>query len=176
MTKHQYRAFAKYNQIMNQKLYGTAAKLSAADLVADKGAFFKSVQGTLQHIMVADLVWLRRFAALPNVSAAIGNLEEFPSIQSLNQEVHPDFQKLTELRVKLDKIISTFVEVLDDQQLPQNFKYTNMKGEQFERELWVCISHFFNHQTHHRGQATTLLTQMGLDVGVTDFVFVIHEQ
>lgn len=85
------------------------------------------------------------------------------------------YAELSENRRKLDLLICEFARALTDDSLKTNFKYKNMAGKDFENTLWICVSHFFNHQTHHRGQATTLLTQMGVDVGVTDFVAVIKE-
>ncbi|MCB0406039.1 MAG: hypothetical protein KDD51_14750 [Bdellovibrionales bacterium] len=59
--------------------------------------------------------------------------------------------------------------------MASTFRYKNLAGDSFENAFWVYVAHFFNHQTHHRGQTTTLLTQMGQDVGVTDFPRVIRE-
>jgi uncharacterized damage-inducible protein DinB len=175
MSPELYIQFAKYNSLMNVKLYNATLKLSPEDRIADKGAFFKSVQKTLQHIMVADIVWLGRFSSIAGLSQVLDSLPTFPTIKSLDQELFVDFQKLFSERQRLDLLIQKFVKALTPEQANSMFTYKNMAGKTFNNPVWVCVSHFFNHQTHHRGQTTTLLTQMGVDVGVTDFVHVITE-
>jgi len=108
MTLEFTQLMAHYNQLMNQRMYQAASRLGVGLLMKDHGAFFGSVFGTLQHIAVADTIWLLRFATHPGGFASL-------------------------------------------------------------------VTHFFNHQTHHRGQASTLIHQLGVDVGVTDLVALIPE-
>jgi uncharacterized damage-inducible protein DinB len=49
-------------------------------------------------------------------------------------------------------------------------RYSNTKGVRREHPAWIALTHFFNHQAHHRGQVTTLLMQAGVDPGVTDLI------
>ena len=175
MSPELYKQFANYNARMNVKLFDAALKLSPEDRVADKGAFFKSVQKTLQHIMVADIVWLGRFSSIEGLSPLFESLPSFPTIKSLDQELFNDFNMLYSERKRLDLLIQNFAEAITPTMAIRTFTYKNIKGVTFNNPIWVCVSHFFNHQTHHRGQTTTLLTQMGLDVGSTDFVHVITE-
>lgn len=169
MWKKQFVAFAHYNQKMNEKLYLCAGKLSAEEREKDCGAFFGSLQNTLQHIMVADIVWLRRFMNIPGMKEVLTPLSSYPSIQGLRSSLYPDFNSMFEARKTLDELIIRFVDATHDGLYDVSIKYKNMAGEDHENFFWLLLTHFFNHQTHHRGQATTLFSQQGVDVGVTDF-------
>ncbi|MEZ4749116.1 MAG: DinB family protein [Bdellovibrionota bacterium] len=175
MQHLQFQAFANYNQRMNHKLYQAAGKLTPDNRVRDCKAFFGSVQATLQHIMVADLIWLRRFQVLPPLREILSAVTSYPDIDRLDQTIYPDFDELTSVRKRLDALIVEFAGALTPALLEAPFRYKNLAGTTFENSYWVYVAHFFNHQTHHRGQTTTMLTQMGVDVGVTDFPHVIKE-
>jgi uncharacterized damage-inducible protein DinB len=150
-----YTVMATYNQWMNQKLYGVCADILDVDRKFDRGAFFKSIHGTLNHILVGDLIWLGRFTHQPFVA-------------KLDGELYSDFSELWTERERLDLTIIDWVQNLTPSWLNENFTYTNSSG--FTRTLphWLLVTHMFNHQTHHRGQLTTLLNQLGYDPGVTD--------
>jgi uncharacterized damage-inducible protein DinB len=175
MWKDQFVALAKYNRRMNEKLYTSAGKLSVEDLRKDRSAFFKSIWGTLHHILAADLIWLRRYQNIPGTKSVLSALDTFPPVMSFEPTLYTDLSSLFEARKKLDGVITAFVESLDDSLLNEILKYKNMSGKEHENKLWILFTHFFNHQTHHRGQTTTLLTQAGQDVGCTDFPVVICE-
>ncbi|MCG8415125.1 MAG: DinB family protein [Pseudomonadales bacterium] len=165
---------AHYNQWMNEKLYQCAHQLSAEDLNKDMGAFFKSILGTLNHLLVADLIWLRRFASHPANFASLQRLNEFEETTHLDQTITTSLEDLQTQRAKLDQIILDFTNELSDQDLETHFSYQNMKGLQFNDRLGYPLQHFFNHQTHHRGQLTTLFNQLDVDVGVTDLLMTIR--
>ncbi|MGZ4968530.1 MAG: DinB family protein [Methylobacter sp.] len=170
------RLLSCYNQWMNDKLYNTAAQLPADELAKDRGAFFGSVLGTLNHIMVADIIWLQRFSEHPSQHPALDQIRAMPKPQTLGQALLDDFTALSEERRKLDSTIISWCEQLDESDLNHKLAYRNMKGEAAVKNFSGLMLHFFNHQTHHRGQATTLLSQQGLDVGVTDLVTLITSE
>jgi uncharacterized damage-inducible protein DinB len=172
-----FKLLSDYNTWMNTKLYDAAATLSAVDLAADKGAFFCSILGTLNHLVVADTVWLQRFAQLasssqptrhPEPHAALAAICQLPTPASLNALLFTDLAELRKRRMLLDAAISGWVAELNDDDLAQNVQYGNMKGTPQCKPLDSLLLHFFNHQTHHRGQASTLLFQAGVDIGETD--------
>ncbi|MFA6164472.1 MAG: DinB family protein [Methylobacter sp.] len=167
------RLLSRYNQWMNDKLYNTAAQLPANELARNRGAFFGSVLGTLNHIMVADIIWLQRFSDHPSQHPALDQIRSMPKPQALAQTLINDFTVLSAERRKLDATIITWCEQLDASDLNYKLAYHNMKGEAAVKNFASLMLHFFNHQTHHRGQATTLLSQQGLDVGVTDLLTLI---
>jgi uncharacterized damage-inducible protein DinB len=150
-----YTAIARYNQWMNQKLYAVCADLPDSERKSDRGAFFKSIHGTLNHILIADRIWLGRFT-------------EQPFAAKLDEEMYSDFDELRAERERLDVMIIDWAQTLAPDWLDRDFNYTNSSGVTRTRPYWLLVTHMFNHQTHHRGQLTTLLNQMGCDVGVTD--------
>jgi uncharacterized damage-inducible protein DinB len=150
---------AEYNQWMNDKLYACAAQLSGEQLTEDRGAFFKSVHGTLKHIIWADDLWLSRFLGTSDKVVA-SNLDGM------------DLAAMTRHRVALDAAVVQWAKSVDESWLDQPLTwFSNLYKQTFAMSGWSAVTHFFNHQTHHRGQATTLLMQFGIDPGVTDLVF-----
>ena len=160
-----------YNARLNRQVYAAAARLPVPRFSENLGAFFGSLQGTLNHIVVADLIWLRRFhAGFPQFSS-LEALAAFPAPRALDQIVHAALDELWTARQRLDALLSHWARhELSAAELAQDLRYTNMKGVASSRNFAEVILHLLNHQTHHRGQATTLLYQQGQDVGITDFL------
>lgn len=173
MTPQSATIMARYNQRMNEGVFDAAASLGHEELVADKGAFFGSILGTLNHIAVADTIWLHRFGQYPGTFAALGALARFPIPSSLRQVLAPDLPALHHYRRRLDELILRWVAELTPANMSDQLSYANMAGVVSSRSFSVLIQHFFNHQTHHRGQVSTLLFQSGVDIGVTDLPAVI---
>ncbi|GAV19827.1 dinB family protein [Mariprofundus micogutta] len=174
MTEYLQR-MAVYNRWMNDKLFAKASELSDEALCEDRGAFFSSISGTLNHIMVADLFWLSRFAFNKHCREALLSLADFPRPESLRDILFEDFNELTAARAKLDALIIDFCQTWTENLLAQPIRYRNTAGEKQERQLGPLLQHFFNHQTHHRGQVTTLLFQAGIDPGPTDLLVMMME-
>lgn len=87
-----------------------------------------------------------------------------------------DISELAALRKQLDSYIEALAAEVGEEQLDQPLSYHNMKGVTAQKHFFALLMHLFNHQTHHRGQATTLLTQAGVDVGVTDLLALIPDE
>jgi uncharacterized damage-inducible protein DinB len=173
MTSSSFALMAEYNRWMNQRLYEAAAKLSADELAQDRGAFFGSIFNTLNHIAVADLLWLHRIVKLPGLSTIDEAISGFPRPASLRQPLADALPRLAELRARMDTEIVQLAHLLTEDHLASTLRYTNSAGQHHAKNLGRLLQHFFNHQTHHRGQATTLLFQAGVDVGVTDLIALI---
>ena len=158
MTPSMCRLMADYNRWMNQRLYAIAARLSDDDRRRNRGAFFKSIHGTLNHLLVADWLWLSRMTGEPN------------AVISLDQELYTDFDELARARVTADDRIDRFVASLTPVRLAEFIAYRRLSGNRAEivQPLSLALMQLFNHQTHHRGQVSTLLMQCGIDPGVTD--------
>lgn len=171
MTHDHCRTLARYNRWMNEKIYTVASKLTDEDRKRDRGAFFKSIHGTLNHLLLADRVWMGRFngVSLPGDWMGPGG------IRSLDQELYADFEELRRERAKTDAEIEEWVAGVTSEKLASSLHFTR-KGKTFDDPLWWSVAHLFNHQTHHRGQVTTLLTQAGHNPGVTDLVAMLREQ
>lgn len=170
------RLMAEYNEWMNAKLYDAAKSLPAKELVADRKAFFRSILGTLNHLAVADTIWLKRFATHPAGYPALEPVKSFPNPASLDQILFDDIQSLFDYRKTLDRIIIEWAQSIQESDLDHALRYANMKGVVSRRNFFSLVMHFFNHQSHHRGQTTTLLFQAGVDVGVTDLFALIPNE
>jgi uncharacterized damage-inducible protein DinB len=161
LTKH-FRMLATYNTLANERLYETCATLTDTELRKKRPAFFKSIHGTLNHIMVGDRIWLARFAG-----------EEVPSI-GLDAILYDSFEQLHAARIFEDARIEDFVTTIDAEFLESTIEYTNNEGRVFVDPVPLLLSHFFNHQTHHRGQIHDMLTQTEVAPPALDMHRVIH--
>jgi len=146
MLTPRYTTFAGYNRWANKRLFDTASHLSADQYKADRGAFFHSVHGTLNHILVADRIWMRRFTDTGDAPARLDTI------------LFEEFNDLNAAREIEDARISAFIESLDEAGLAREISYTTSSGASFTQRIDDALDHFFNHQTHHRGQAHALLT------------------
>ena len=155
---------AEYNQWMNGRLYAGCAQLGDEERKRDRGAFFKSIHGTLNHLLVGDSVWMGRFAGPVFVPT------------SLAQELHADFGELRRAREAMDARILDWAGALTQEKLAADLRYTSIVNPAPRvMPMALAVAHFFNHQTHHRGQATTLLMQRGIDPGVTDLMWLAQQ-
>lgn len=166
---------AQYNQVMNRQLYACAAQLNEQQLKQDRKAFFGSIFATLNHILVGDTLWLQRFAKHPKGFSSLADIAVLPRPKALNEIIYEDFASLEQARVAMDMAIIAFAEQLSPEYLQQALSYTNSKGEAQKKPFELLVMHFFNHQTHHRGQVSTLLSQCGIDLGVTDLLLQIPD-
>lgn len=152
-----YGAFASYNQWMNEKLYTTCAGIDDDTRKADRGAFFGSLHSTLNHLLFGDRAWMGRFTAKTYVMAPSG------------ADIYADFEELRSERAAMDQEIIDWTASLTDDWLQGDLTWVSSADSiERSRPRWICVSHMFNHQTHHRGQAHCLLTQLGHDIGPTD--------
>ena len=145
-----FRMLAVYNRRANRRLYDACARLTDEERKKRRPAFFGSIHGTLNHIMVGDRIWLARFSG-----------EEVPST-GLDAVLYEDFAELGEAREREDARIEEFVAGLDEGFLGGNIRYENNEGRALEDPVSLLLPHFFNHQTHHRGQIHDMLS--GTDV------------
>jgi uncharacterized damage-inducible protein DinB len=153
------QTFAAYNTWMNEKIYACAEQLSDEERKSDRGAFFRSIHSTLNHLLWADRMWLARFTARKINPGPIG------------VDLYADFEHLRLARVEMDATITDWAMHLQPAALLAPLAWHSVAlNTDFTRPLWVCVLQMFNHQAHHRGQATTLIKQAGIDPGVTDLV------
>lgn len=174
--KSNFELMADYNQWMNQNISLAISNLSADELAKNRGAFFGSIIGTLNHILVGDIIWLKRFAEHPSNFKSLDYVRSLEKPQSLNTMLHHELMSLEHTRSKIDSVIKEFVSELCDQTLSANLTYKNSQGQVFSKNFGYLLQHLFNHQTHHRGQVSTLLNQLGIDLGVTDLVVRIPDE
>ncbi|HYG87098.1 MAG TPA: DinB family protein [Azospirillum sp.] len=161
--KAHFITFAHYNRWANGRLYAVAAELTDAQYREERGAFFGSLRGTLNHLLVGDRLWFNRFTG------------EGVNPPSLDAILCDGFDELRAAREAEDERIVRFAEALDESRLDKPFAYRSMDGSPVELPLGPLLAHVFNHQTHHRGQAHTLLTQFGRSVPALDLVYFLRE-
>jgi uncharacterized damage-inducible protein DinB len=147
--KPHFEMFAAYNRWANERLYGAARTLARADYLADHGAFFGSLNATLNHLLVTDRIWMRRFSG------------EGPVHAVLNEVLTDDLDELTTLRASEDARLVAYVDKLDEATIAGQFTYLPITNPvEITQPLGPALAHLFNHQTHHRGQATVILTRI----------------
>lgn len=174
-TREDIILFASYNASMNGRLYAAAALLPKEVLGADRGAFFGSIIGTLNHIVAGDTIWLRRFMAHPANFASLKVMADIAAPTGLAHRYSEELEALWEHRVRLDAIIVAMAAELTEHALAQPLPYRNARGDQ-RKNFGSLLLHFFSHQTHHRGQITTLLSQSRVNLGATDLIEWIPDQ
>lgn len=174
--KSNFELMASYNQLMNQQIYSVADALSPVELNKDRGAFFGSTLGTLNHILVGDIIWLKRFANHPNSFASLNDVRDLKAPSALNVILYPTLGALVQIRAEMDKTIISFTAELTQESIASSLNYKSVQGVEFNKGFGFLLQHFFNHQTHHRGQVSTLLHQAGVAVGVTDLLVSIADE
>ena len=162
--KEHYRTFAGYNAWANRRLYDAAASLSDADYRADRGAFFKSMHGTLNHLLATDLIWMKRLTG------------EGEAPDRLDATLHETFGALRAAREAEDRRIVSWIHGLDEARLNGTIRYRRVSTpEAFEQAMMPALDHWFNHQTHHRGHAHMILTSLGRKAPELDLLFYQRE-
>ena len=137
---------AAYNRWANGRLYEAAFGLEDRDLRRDVGAFFRSLHGTLNHVLVADRIWLWRLTG------------EGPQPDRLDAIVHEDLGDLAQARADEDDRLAAYVGGLLSSEVEAMHEFTTLAGTRFTQSRRDILAHVFNHQTHHRGQAHTILS------------------
>jgi uncharacterized damage-inducible protein DinB len=163
--KSRYQMFAGYNAWCNERLYAAAATVSDADYRADRGAFFKSLHGTVNHLLVGDRIWMRRFTG-------VGEMP--PSLDAI---LYYDFEALGAARRSEDALIGHYVARLSESDLAGTLRYrTVVRPVDIVQPLTPALDHFFDHQTHHRGQANALLSSIIGNDATPSFDLIIYQR
>lgn len=165
ITPDYVQMMARYNRWQNQSMYAAAATLSPDARAEDRGAFFGSIHATLSHLLWGDTIWMSRFAG---GGAPGGGIAGSPAFA-------PDWDVLCRDRVAMDDRIVGWASALDPiAPGTQLAWHSGALGRDVQKPLTLCITHFFNHQTHHRGQVHAMLTAAGARPGDTD-LFILPE-
>jgi uncharacterized damage-inducible protein DinB len=157
-----YSTFARYNAWANARLYGVCAKLPESEYLKPRASFFGSIHATLNHLMVADRIWL-------------GRIEGRPEKLALNQILYGDFTALQVARVAEDDRLIRVIDGLDPVLLDRPLDYLSTTGERFRTPLRIVLGHLFNHQTHHRGQVHGLISQTPVPPPELDLIYFVRE-
>jgi uncharacterized damage-inducible protein DinB len=163
MNSSYFYRLGRYNAWANRRLYEACAALRPEDYRAQRSSFFGSIHATLNHILVGDRVWM-------------GRLESVPSgIERLDQILYDEFADLKAARESEDARILGFVSGLGDDAIAATLRYRNMAGEPQETTLTWVLAHFFNHQTHHRGQVHGMLSGTPVAPPSLDLIYFLRQ-
>jgi uncharacterized damage-inducible protein DinB len=163
MGESYFLTLARYNAWANRRLYDACAALSEAEYMKPRAAFFGSIHGTLNHLLVGDRIWIARIQHKPN-----------PKI-TLDQVLYGDFVALRVARQAEDDHLINLVGGIAERSLDQPLAYANTKGQRQQTPLRLVLAHLFNHQTHHRGQAHGLLSQTAVAPPTLDLIYYLRE-
>jgi uncharacterized damage-inducible protein DinB len=153
------RSMARYNQWQNAALYTAADALGDAARRLERGAFFGSIHGTFNHLVWGDSIWMHRFAGTPKPA---GGIKDSPARI-------PGWDQLKAERAALDRAILDWADGLDEEWLSGTMTwFSATTGREVSKPHWFLVQHFYNHQTHHRGQIHAMLTAAGAKLGDTD--------
>jgi uncharacterized damage-inducible protein DinB len=160
------RTMAAYNSEMNRRLYAAASRLSDAERRAPRGAFWGSIHGTLVHILWGDSQWMSRFDGWPRPDTPIKQ----------SAEMIEDYDELCATRTRRDTDIERWAARIDDAWLNDDLTwFSGAANREIRLPKRLLVTHFFNHQTHHRGQVHALLTAAGEKTGDTDLFLVVPQ-
>lgn len=163
MTGDEIRRLARYNAWANDRLYDACARLGPADYRAPRSSFFGSIHATLNHILVGDRIWMGRFEQKPS------------DLARLDAILFDDFTELRAARAVEDARILGYAGSLDDDVLATTLRYRTTAGEARELPLAWALVHFFNHQTHHRGQTHAMLSGTPIPPPPLDLLYFFPE-
>jgi uncharacterized damage-inducible protein DinB len=155
------RTMARYNQWQNRSLYQAADRLEADERLKDRGAFFSSIHGTLSHLLWGDQQWMSRFA--PALA------DKPPTLVRESPGNYPDWDDLKARRTAFDQTILNWADDMPPDWLDGDLLwYSGALKANASKPKWITVAHFFNHQTHHRGQVHAMLTAAGAKPDDTD--------
>ena len=142
-----FQMLARYNRIANERLYASCAQLDDVELRKPRQVSLGSIHGLLNHLLLGDRIWMSRFQGGGAVTPA------------LNTVLYEGFAGLRSAREEQDREIERFFGEAAEDFLERTFAYVNNRGKDYVESAPVAVSHFFNHQTHHRGQVHAMLSQ-----------------
>jgi len=150
---------ARYNRWQNENLYAVADRLSEDERRRERGAFFGSIHGTLSHVLWGDCTWMNRFSDVPKPAVGIAG----------SKTLYPHWKILKQERGAIDAKIIGWSDSVNSDWLASDYTwFSNAAQREVSKPMWMLVTHFFNHQTHHRGQVHAMLTQAGGQPGDTD--------
>jgi uncharacterized damage-inducible protein DinB len=138
---------ARYNRIANERLYEACSRLTAEEYKVERSGSFGSIHKLLNHLLLGDRIWMERFAGRHTDTPPLGTV------------LHAEFAPLREAREEMDRLIESFFNKVDESFFAGSFSYINNQGKPYVESALVAAGHFFNHQTHHRGQVHVMLSQ-----------------
>jgi uncharacterized damage-inducible protein DinB len=163
MSNTYFTTLAHYNTWANQRVYDAVSRLGEAEYMKPRLSFFGSIHATLNHILVGDRLWIARIE------------ERTPPPLKLDQILYGDLVALRVARAAEDEHILNTMAGIDEKRLAEELHYATTKGERQRTNLRLVLGHFFNHQTHHRGQVHGMLSQTTVAPPPLDLIYFLRE-
>lgn len=155
---------ARYQRWAYGRLFERIAEVGDDAYFADRKLYFGSIHRSLNHLLLVDRLWLARLQG--EKTGRVNLAEELETgRRELEALVHEQCEKFI-----------AFCDGLDESRLDENIHYVSSKGDAFTMPLAPLIAHMVNHGTHHRGQISTALTQLGIEAPVMDIPYFLIEQ
>lgn len=162
-------ALARYNREANKKLVEVLRGADEAVLKEDQGTYYKSILGTVEHIVSGELFWLRNYAGFFSYKSLAGHRCITGNLDAMKAAIRGKPAAVYETLAELDALLVEFVAEIAAADLPKRVSYVNHKGDKIERDYWSMIVHGLNHATHHRGEISALLDRKGIANDLSGF-------
>jgi uncharacterized damage-inducible protein DinB len=161
--KELFQLLSKYNAQTNAEMMGILEKLSAEQITNDVRSYYGSILGLLNHTLVTDVMWLKRFYnQFPELDTIKPKLPEF-TMKGMKDIIWPSLPALKPIRSAVDEAIQKACEMISEKQYGSIIKYKSWDGKAMQKTVWLVFLHLFNHQTHNRGHISLILDQMAVD-------------
>ncbi|GAA0820826.1 DinB family protein [Colwellia asteriadis] len=170
-----FQMLARYNQRINNQLLTCCLTLSNAQLTANTNSFFPTIISYWNHLLFGDLILLGRLAKNNIANISIDDFSKFPTPKSPQDVYYNNLADIAQLREQLDRLIIQYCQQLTDEECRQSINYQTTEGQPMTKVVADVTQHIFNHQTHHRGQLTCILSQFNVDYGSMDLPVIVPE-
>lgn len=167
---------ARYNQRANEEMFRVLAQLTDRALKRDAGSWFGSIHGILNHLIITDINWLRRFRALSPNSTVLSDMALDPPNLSWDSDLHDNFQDLSRNRASIDVLICDWFEEFPETRYGDTFEYQDSAGTFLSAAAGTAFTFLFTHQAHHRGQVSQVLDTLGLPNNMADNIAYLEMQ
>lgn len=151
---------ALYNKNANLNLIEILKNVKEEDIKKDTGAYFKSIYGIFVHIIQCDMYFFNMYRKYSNKKTILNEelLTYLNDDFTFNKDIEKDFQTLIDIRTKLDDVIIAIINSIDDFNITGKVMLPDLE---VKKSRYHLIMHELNHNTHHRGEISVLLDQMG---------------
>ncbi len=170
-----FRMLSLYNQRINTQLMDCCLTLPSDIIEKETDSFFANIISYWNHILFGDLILLGRLASNEIAQLTLEDFTNFPSPKSPQDIYHSQLSDLAVLRKQLDALIIDYCTNLTEEDCEKFITYTTTEGDSITKAIADVTQHIFNHQTHHRGQLTCVLSQFGVDYGCMDLPVIVSE-
>jgi len=161
--RRHFAQLARYNRFVNERLVANLAGLPASELSKPRGSHFGSIQGILDHVIMCDINWLRRFRELFPEDEALNRPRLQPAGHAWKKFEFPDFAEFRRERASVDAIFADWVAMADTARFGQVLSYRDSENKPLRYYFRDALDHVFNHKTHHRGQVSQILDELGVE-------------